>query len=207
MAKLTGSHHPRSSHLKHPTPAARSTTAKHHLAHNHLFSDSDGGVEGDIESSTTAGADTLSSQRISHHYHHHQNSTSSLSTLGTPAAASPSAAVQPSSSTIPSNLPKVDTSPSTRPTNPNSMLIPSPARAAQPLIVTEQQVQEPFVPTKVKEAFNPAALTVEDIQAFVAKAIQGEMHRTYRINPPPKDRPVRVYADGADHLFNNYVIF
>jgi hypothetical protein len=117
MAKLTGSHPSRSSHLKHPTPAARSTTAKHHLAHNLLFSDSDGGVEGDIESSTTAGADTLSSHRVSHHYHHYQNSTSSLSTLSTPATASPSAAVQPSGPTIP----KVDSSLSTRPNNSNSI--------------------------------------------------------------------------------------
>jgi len=82
------------------------------------------------------------------------------------------------------------------------MLIPSPARAPQ----TEQQVQEPSVPTEAKEAFDPAALSADDIQAFVAKAIQGEVHRTYKINLPPKDRPVRVYADGTHPLFN-YVIF
>lgn len=45
-------------------------------------------------------------------------------------------------------------------------------------------------------AFNPAALTPEDIQSFAAKAIAGESNRGYKINPPPVGRPVRIYADG-----------
>lgn len=45
-------------------------------------------------------------------------------------------------------------------------------------------------------AFNPAALTPEDIQSFVAKAIAGESKRGYKINPPPVGRPIRIYADG-----------
>lgn len=57
-------------------------------------------------------------------------------------------------------------------------------------------VKEPPVPAEAKEAFNPAVLTAEDIQSFVSKAIQGEVHRTYKINSPPTDRPVRIYADG-----------
>lgn len=57
-------------------------------------------------------------------------------------------------------------------------------------------VEEPPVPTIVEAVFNPAALTPEDIQSFVQKAIEGETSRSYKINPPPTDRPVRVYADG-----------
>lgn len=46
-------------------------------------------------------------------------------------------------------------------------------------------------------AFTPSTLAPEDIQAFVRRAINGEIHRKYKINEPPTDRPVRVYADGA----------
>jgi hypothetical protein len=46
-------------------------------------------------------------------------------------------------------------------------------------------------------AFTPSALAPEDIQAFVRRAIDGEIHRKYKINDPPTDRPVlRIYADG-----------
>lgn len=45
--------------------------------------------------------------------------------------------------------------------------------------------------------FNPPVLAQEDIQAFIRKAIEGEPHRKYKINKPPTDRPVRVYADGS----------
>ncbi len=47
------------------------------------------------------------------------------------------------------------------------------------------------------QAFTPSTLSPEDIQAFVRRAISGEPHRKYKINEPPTDRPVRVYADGT----------
>lgn len=50
------------------------------------------------------------------------------------------------------------------------------------------------------QAFHPSALSSEDIQAFVRRAINGELHRKYKINEPPVGRPVRVYADGT-YLF------
>ena len=56
--------------------------------------------------------------------------------------------------------------------------------------------EEPTIPPASKAAFNTAALTAEDIQAFVQKAINGEESRKYKINSPPTNRPVRVYADG-----------
>jgi choline-phosphate cytidylyltransferase len=54
----------------------------------------------------------------------------------------------------------------------------------------------PAVAAVTEAAFNPAALTPEDIQSFVAKAIAGESKRGYKINAPPVGRPVRIYADG-----------
>lgn len=139
--------------------------------------------DGDIESSTTAGIDALPPSKMSHHHH-----SSSTSTLNTPSLS----AFSESSTT-----PVVDSANpfirSTKADTNHPVFLTQPINtSATPLYVPE----EPAVSAPSESAFNPAALTPDDIQAFVRKAIEGEDWRQYKINPPPSDRPVRVYADG-----------
>ena len=173
------SNNPRNPHLR-PSSAFR---GKHHLAHN-LVSDSDAGVDsptydGDVESSTTAGANTLTSHRLS--YHHH--STSSVSTINTTPNLTPS-----NESSNPISLMR-----STNPASHHPVFISPPMSTNLP---PQTVTDEPAVAAPSVAAFNPAALTPEDIQSFISKAIAGESKRGYKINPPPVGRPVRIYADG-----------
>lgn len=144
---------------------------KHHLAAT-VLSDSDGvdspTYDGDVESSTAGGnTDAQAHPRASLHTHHYSSSTSTLS----------NPRVTESLIALDNDTPGLD------------------APLVDPL--SAAVVGEPPVPAVVEAAFNPAALTPEDVQLFIQKAIQGESSRNYKINPPPADRPVRIYADGA----------
>ncbi|KAJ6469077.1 hypothetical protein C8R47DRAFT_1151128 [Mycena vitilis] len=174
-----------------PSPTARAA-ARHHLASS-LLSDSDGidspTYDGDIESSATAGPASTASSRQTHH--HHASSTSTFDAQ-LPAAA-PSPVSTPTDIPVPSPTMPAPAPRSTPQRTPRATPCSSPPRRCR-------RPRSPPSPPISKAAFNPAALTPADIQAFVQKAIDGEAWRKYTINPPPTDRPVRIYADGAHAL-------
>lgn len=161
-----------------------SSRAKHQLASSLL---SDDGVDsptydGDVESSTTAGPEV--SKSLLAPSHHHRNSSGSTLT-------SPTSAMFPQT-TAQSHS---QTSPRLANTEHPPIFISQPAATS----FRTTDILGPTVPAKTD--FNPASLSAEDIQAFVKKAIAGESWRKYKINDPPTNRPVRVYADGLLDTF------
>ncbi|KAJ7889915.1 cholinephosphate cytidylyltransferase [Mycena olivaceomarginata] len=155
----------------HPKPAPRAA-ARHQLASS-LLSDSDG---------------PSAAARLTHHHHASSTSTFDAQILSQSPVSTPTDIPVPRSASIGT----LGGGPPAKKDSAGHPVFLSPA----PLLTT----QEPAPADISTAAFNPAALTPADIQGFVQKAIDGEEWRKYKINPPPTDRPVRVYADGAHAL-------
>ncbi|KAI0270736.1 hypothetical protein BC834DRAFT_862966 [Gloeopeniophorella convolvens] len=167
----------------HPTSPALRSRLKHTLSPSML---SDDGVDsptydGDIESSTTVGRDR-----------EHPSPVLSYS-AATSTLTSPASVIQSLPAVVAVMAPPSTASSSDAEIEPVRVIISGSHTTAAP---------EPAPVRDTARAFNPAALTPEDIQSFVRRAIDGELHRKYKINEPPVGRPVRVYADGVYDLFH-----
>ncbi|TFY74178.1 hypothetical protein EWM64_g9834 [Hericium alpestre] len=195
-----GSNQPRpsGSSLVPPSAAAVKSRPKHQLASQAFVSDDDGTdsptYDGDVESSTTAGPDRDSSKASSASGASHVHS-SSTSTLTSPASVHHSLPDTSAPMSVVTVL-----APSTSPSSSSSDVEPITVTVTAP--ATSLATSESVSKAAAADAFNPAALTTEDIQTFVQKAIAGELHRKYKINPPPTDRAIRIYADGVYDLFH-----
>ena len=149
----------------------------HNKKHQQVIDDEDPGVDsptydGDDESYTTTGPQHIN-QRDSPMSPHdaHSSSESTTSTM-----------------TSPLSRPKI--------LHPDSSHRPP---TSSPLTRNETT---PVPPNHSSgERFAPMNITPEEIQQWVKDVIAGHSEgapasKSYRINPPPKDRPIVIYADG-----------
>jgi choline-phosphate cytidylyltransferase len=142
--------------------------------HQQVIDDDDPGLDsptydGDVESYTTAGHQHISQRESAASLRDaYSSSESTVSTMTSPTPLPPDSSHRPPTS-----------SPLTR-----NETTPEPPKSSP------------------KESFDPAKATPEEIQKWVKDVIAGHSEgapafREYKINPPPTNRPIVIYADGT----------
>lgn len=167
------------SHQKSRAVPAHSNQLKiYNKKHQQVIDDEDPGVDsptydGDVESYTTTGPQhTNQRDSVVSLHDAHSSSESTTSTMTSPF--SRSVGLHPDSPHRPPT-----SSPLTR--GETTPVPPAPS---------------------LGDNFNPASITPEEIQQWVRDTIDGHSEgapdsKRYRINPPPTDRPIVIYADGT----------
>ncbi len=187
-----------------------------------LRTNSDPRYDGDVESSSTIGGTPVHSTHP-HQMHHrqpsspisHSNSTPHVRKSVSPHGGQRAPTPKPSRlQLLEDDMASLALHPTTAELAEHSIIPADVPVAVSNSLAQASKSQTAPLSTKSSQSFGPPKmysrpkeLPIEDIKAFVQRAIDGEgsvdgVERWWKTNPAPEDQVVRVYADGIYDLFH-----